>query len=215
MSRSDRILVAAGGAALVLAAAAGWVLLLPQPGQAGETASEAALLLATGAADPSASAAPEPTSIVVDVEGAVAEPGVRELPSGARVADALVAAGGYAEDADLDAAASSINLAERLEDGVQIVVPRIGSGAVATATDHAPGSQPPEPAPARGSGGPVNINTASAEELEALPGIGPVTVDRIMDARQERPFTSLEDAVSRGVIDRGQREDIEGLATAG
>jgi DNA uptake protein ComE-like DNA-binding protein len=60
----------------------------------------------------------------------------------------------------------------------------------------------------------VNLNTASPEELDALPGIGPVTVDRIVDARREAPFSSLQDAVDRGVLDRGQLQEIEGLATA-
>lgn len=216
MSRSDRILVAAGGASLVLAVAAGWVLLSPQPGQGAEAGSDAALLLATTspAAAASASAESEPTTIVVDVEGAVAAPGVRELPAGSRVADALAAAGGYAEDADLEAAAAGINLAQRLEDGVQVVVPRVGGEAGAVPTDAGAGSDAAEPAGDEPRG-PVNINTASAEALEALPGIGPVTVQRIIEGREERPFASLDDAVERGAIDRGQREDIEGLATAG
>ena len=64
-------------------------------------------------------------------------------------------------------------------------------------------------------GGLINLNTATPEELEALPGIGAVTVQKIVAARQERPFASLEDAVQRGVIHRGQLEDIQGLATAG
>ena len=214
MSRADRILVAAGGVALILASAAGWVLLAPQAGQGAEASQdEAALLLVPGSGSPTATAAgtPEPATIVVDVEGAVVEPGIRELRTGSRVADAVSAAGGYASDADLEVAAATINLAERLADGAQIVVPRIG--AAAPAGRPAPSAAGPgdssEPA------GPVNLNTASAEDLEALPGIGPVTVDRIIAARNERPFTSLEDAVERGVLNRGQLRDLEGLATAG
>ena len=61
----------------------------------------------------------------------------------------------------------------------------------------------------------MNLNTATPEELEALPGIGPVTVQKIVAARQEAPFASLEDAVQRGVLNRGQLEDLQGLATAG
>ena len=61
----------------------------------------------------------------------------------------------------------------------------------------------------------VDLNTATPEELEALPGIGPVTVQKIVAARQEQPFASLDDAVQRGVINRGQLEDIQGVATAG
>lgn len=217
MSRSDRILVAAGGAALVLAAAAGWVLLSPQPGQGAEAAGPegASLLLGTpdAASSAAATATPEPTTIVVDVEGAVVEPGIRQLPAGARVADAVSAAGGYASDVDLEAAAATINLAERLDDGAQIVVPRIGAGAAAAG---GPGASPvANAADVEEADGPLNINTASAEELEALPGIGPVTVDRIIAGRQEQPFDSLEDALERGIINRGQLEDIKGLATAG
>ena len=212
MSRSDRILIAAGGAALVLAAAAGFVLLSPGAEAAG---GDAALLLGTPGSTTSAeaSASPQPTTIVVDVEGAVLEPGIRQLLAGARVADAVSAAGGYAPDADLEAAAATINLAERLTDGAQVVVPRIGAGAAAGGPNAAPTAEA-----ASGGGdepdGPLNINTASADELEALPGIGPVTVDRIIDGRRERPFSSLEDAVERGVLNRGQLDDLEGLATA-
>lgn len=214
MSRSDRILIAAGGAAFVLAAAAGWVLLSPQPGQGAEAAGQggAALLLGTPEASAAGTGTPEPATIVVDVEGAVVEPGIRELPAGARVADAVSAAGGYASDADLEAASATINLAERLDDGAQIVVPRIGAGSAAGG----PGASPvANAADVEEADGPLNINTASAEELEALPGIGPVTVGRIIAGRQEQPFASLEDALERGTINRGQLEDIKGLATAG
>ena len=214
MSRSDRILVAAGGAALALAVAAGWVLLAPGAGQGAEPSPDGALLLATPAAGATASVLPaslEPATIVVDVEGAVVEPGIRELPAGARVADAVAAAGGYAADADIEAAAAAINLAERLEDGAQIVVPRVGATAEAPRSEVGGGGEDE----ADGSGGLVDLNTASEGDLDALPGIGPVTVERIVEAREERPFSSLQDAVDRGVLNRGQRDQIEGLATAG
>ena len=61
----------------------------------------------------------------------------------------------------------------------------------------------------------MNLNTATPEQLEALPGIGEVTVQKIVAARQERPFASLQEAVDRGIINRGQLEDIQGVATAG
>jgi competence protein ComEA len=98
-----------------------------------------------------------------------------------------------------------------MEDGEQIRVPRIGETAVAGGGPASSGV----PATGGGSGGTVNLNTATPEELEALPGIGPVTVQKIVAARQEQPFASLDDAVQRGVINRGQLEDIQGLATAG
>jgi competence protein ComEA len=217
VSRSDRILVAAGGAAVILALAAILVLLLPANDGLAASEGEPALLLGTPA--PSvAAAAPSATvtgSIWVDVEGAVAQPGIRELPAGSRVADAITAAGGYATDADLAASATAINLAQPLTDGEQIRVPRIGEDAAAAASPP-PAAGGTEPAGgAGGGGGLVNLNTATPEQLEALPGIGAVTVQKIVAARQERPFASLEEAVERGVIHRGQLEDIQGLATAG
>ena len=209
MSRSDRILVAAGGGALVLVAVAGWLLLTPSLGSPSPSLEGSLFVSSSGAPTPGASAAGGGGPIVVDVQGGVAQPGIRELPAGSRVADAIDAAGGYGVDADLEAAAS-LNLAEPLTDGQQVRVPRIGDAVVAAA--------PSAPAAAGGGGsggGPINLNTATPEELEALPGIGPVTVQKIVAARTERPFASLEDAVTRGVINRGQLEDIQGVATAG
>ncbi|HYI68067.1 MAG TPA: helix-hairpin-helix domain-containing protein [Candidatus Limnocylindrales bacterium] len=215
MSRSDRIMIAAGGGALVLALAAGWLALAPVEDAATDLAAEAALTLSTPiASDPVASGPAESGTIVVDVQGAVVEPGVRQLPAGSRIADALAASGGYASDADLAAAAATINLAQALGDGEQIRVPRIGESQVAGGGPSSSG----DPAPGGGGdagGGTVDLNTATPEELEALPGIGPVTVQKIVAARQEQPFASLDDAVQRGVINRGQLEDIQGVATAG
>jgi competence protein ComEA len=208
VSRSDRIVLAAAGAALVLAAVAASVLFLPPTAEADGGAS--ALVVESfdaPVAQPSASAG---GPIVVDVEGGVRAPGVRELPAGSRVADAIAAAGGYADDADLAATAATINLAQPLTDGEQVIVPRIGDnaqpvGSIAAAAGAAGG----------GGGGLVNVNTATPEELEALPGIGAVTVQKIVAARQERTFASLEEMVERGVIHNGQLEDIRELATAG
>lgn len=223
MNRSDRILVAAGGAAVILAVAAGWVLLAPVDADPVDPLGAVATVpagpglpaqpLGSPGASPAAST-PTATTIVVDVQGGVAAPGVRELPAGSRVADAIAAAGGYAADADLAAAAGTINLAQPIADGAQIRVPRIGEVQVAAASPAASGAGAGGGSPA-GGGGLVNLNSATPEELEALPGIGPVTVQKIVAARQERPFASLEEAVERGVINRGQLEDIQALATAG
>ena len=206
-------MVAAGGGALVLAIAAAWVLLAPVGGESGEPPTTAGdgLSLATPGSVTASPSSTMSAAIVVDVQGGVAEPGVRELPAGSRVADAIAAAGGYATDADLVAAAAAINLAQPLGDGEQIRVPRVGDAVVAAA---ASAGSAASGAPAAG-GGLVDLNTATPEELEALPGIGPVTVQKIVAARQEQPFASLEDAVQRGVINRGQLEDIQAVATAG
>ena len=216
MSRSDRILVAAGGAAVVLAAVAVFVLLAPSVAAPSPVPSVDAAGLLVGTPTPAGSGSagsspPASGTIYVDVEGGVAEPGIRALPAGSRVADAIAAAGGYASDADLEAAAMTINLAQTLADGQQVQVPRLG--------DLAPGGASPAAAAGSGggsgSGGLVDLNLATPEELEALPGIGAVTVQKIVAAREERPFSSLQDAVDRGVIHRGQLEDIQGVATAG
>ena len=215
MSRSDRIMVAAGGGALILALAAAWLALAPVE-QAPPELAAGGLTMPTPIPSAPAPSSPDTTAgtIVVDVQGAVAAPGVRELPAGSRIADAIAAAGGYAADADLAAAAATINLAQAMGDGEQIRVPRVGEAQVA-----AGGAAPPSGAPpvggGGGGGGTVNLNTATPEQLEALPGIGPVTVQKIVAARQEQPFASLDDAVQRGVINRGQLEDIQGVATAG
>lgn len=216
MSRSDRIMVAAGGSALVLVAAAAWMLLSPAVAEAPPAEREGAVLVTSSeAAVASPAGSPGSTLIVVDVQGAVARTGVRELPAGARVADAIEAAGGYAADADLVAAASSINLAAPLTDGGQVRVPRVGEAIDPARAAPAASSVVGAGAQGGGSSGQVDLNTATPEELEALPGIGPVTVQKIVAARQEQPFVSLQDAVDRGVLHRGQLEDIQGLATAG
>ena len=213
MSRSDRIIVAAAAGALVLAIAAAVVLLMPT---AGSTADDVGFLAVSPvpSGSPVPSMASPPSAIVVDVAGAVTRPGLVELPGGARIGEAIAAAGGYAPDADLDAAAA-INLARVLADGEQVRVPRIGENSAPVASAPATAAGDGSPSSGGGGGGLVDLNTATPEQLEALPGIGAVTVQKIVAARQERPFASLDDAVQRGVIHRGQLEDIRELATAG
>jgi competence protein ComEA len=128
-------------------------------------------------------AAPTPSAptekLFVDVVGAVRRPGVYRLAQGSRVADAVARAGGPTRKAQLDL----VNLAARIADGEQIVVPRrgsVGSGA----SVGAPGA----------SGGPVHLNSATLEQLDALPGVGPVTAQKILDYRQEHgAFGSVDE----------------------
>jgi competence protein ComEA len=101
----------------------------------------------------------------------------------------------------VNAAAGALNLAAVLADGAQVHVPLIGATAAGGG-----------PSPGTGSGL-VNLNTATPEDLDALPGIGPVTVQKIVAARSEQPFTTLDEMVEREVIDRGQLEDIRDLVT--
>lgn len=201
---SDRTLLLLIGAAAfsVVAVLAAWLAVsTPAPHAAAAHDAEPASLPAVEAAE-----SDEPTPVadlVIDVQGGVAAPGVYRLPPGARVADAIQAAGGYGGDADLEAASLQLNLAALLADGQQVRVPRIGEAAGPAAAQGSPS----------GAGSLVNLNSATPEELDGLPGIGPVTVQKIVAARQQAPFSSLEDAVSRDVLNNGQLEKIRDLAT--
>jgi competence protein ComEA len=194
--------LAAAGLAVLVLAAAGWLVLGPALSAdplAADPTGEASYPLSQ---DMASSEETLSADLIVDVEGGVAHPGVVALPAGARVADAIAAAGGYAPTADLLAAASSLNLAATLHDGEQVYVPIAG---VAGGGGAGGGGS--------GSGGLVNLNSASPEELEALPGIGPVTVQKIVAARAEQPFTSLDELIERKVLNRGQLDDIRDLVT--
>jgi competence protein ComEA len=137
-------------------------------------------------AAPTESTAPtEPTpsaEVVVHVSGAVKRAGVYRLAPDSRVADAIEQAGGATKHADLDA----LNLAEPLQDGQKIHVPRKGEVSPPTVASVAP-SRTPRSAPQAAAAAtqfPINLNTATAEQLEAIPGIGPVLAQRIIEYRQ-------------------------------
>jgi competence protein ComEA len=109
--------------------------------------------------------------------GAVRRPGLYRLAEGSRVADAVGRAGGATPRGDLQA----INLAAQVADGLQVVVPRRGAGGTAGAAATAPG-------------GPVHLNTATLEELDTLPGVGPVTAQKIIEYRERNGgFASVDD----------------------
>jgi competence protein ComEA len=135
-------------------------------------------------APPAATATALPSTVTVYVSGEVARPAVYSLPAGGRVEDAIRAAGGFSAGADAEA----VNLAMALSDGLHVHVP---SPAEAPALPVVSGLQPAGEA---GPGAKVNINTATAAELEALPEIGPVTAQAILDHRQENgPFSAVEE----------------------
>ena len=189
-----------GGSAVIAGA---WLAITTVLGSGSAATAQPSGPAAAGASSTASSTAGSGADLIVDVQGAVKQPGVVLLAPGSRVADALQAAGGYTAKADLNAAATSLNLAATLTDGAQVYVPVIG---MAT-----------QPGSGGGTGGGgsalVNLNTATPEELEALPGIGPVTVQLIVAARAEQPFTSLEEMLEREVLDRGQLEDVRDLVT--
>lgn len=116
--------------------------------------------------------------VIVHVAGAVAKPGVYTLPGGSRVGDALVAAGGTRPRAVVD----GLNLARPLTDGEQVLVPDRASTRPAAAAA-APGGATPAPSGGAPSPGAVSLNTATVVDLEALPGIGPVLAQAIVDYR--------------------------------
>lgn len=154
--------------------------------------------------------------IVVHAAGAVARPGLERLAGGSRVADLLEAAGGPTPDADLD----RLNLAAPLADGQRLYVPRIGetaptpvspqggSGAVTGGGSDGGGSGAPA--------GPVDLNSATAAELETLPGIGPATSAAIIDHRERNgPFRQVDDLLDVRGIGPAKLEGLRDLVTAG
>ncbi len=147
---------------------------------------------------------PSPGVVVVDVAGWVRSPGVYELPVGSRVVDALQRAGGARPGADL----TSINLAALLTDGEQVVVGKrgstLGSGSSVTGGGGATGA----------GGGLVNINTASLDDLETLPGIGPALGQRIIDYREQHgAFASVDDLLNVSGIGDQRLADLRDLVT--
>lgn len=137
----------------------------------------------TGSRSPPRAVVAEPLPVrklLVHVVGAVREPGLYELEDGSRVDDALEAAGGAKPRADL----AAVNLAAPVADGQQVVVPVRGRARAAS------GSAAAESAPAQ----PVHLNSATLEELEELPGVGPVTAQKILDYRAEHgAFQSIDE----------------------
>ena len=125
--------------------------------------------------------------VVVHVAGAVGRPGVYRLPAGSRVTDAVTRAGGFARGAGEDA----INLAARLSDGQQVVVPGAGAGASAAQA-------------ATGQTGPISLGSASAVQLDQVEGIGPVTAQKIIEFRDQHGGLSSID----------QLDEVDGIGPA-
>lgn len=152
---------------------------------------------------------PPPTEVPIEVHvvGAVLRPGVYIFPEGSRVQDAITAAGGLTSDADLRAT----NLAAKLEDGQQLEIPAGGGGAGAAVPTTA-FRVIPSSATATPSGDLININSASLEQLESLPGIGPTTAQNIIDYRTVHgPFAHIEDILNVAGIGPATFDSIKDL----
>jgi competence protein ComEA len=154
-----------------------------------------------GSSEAAAAAAPAP-KLVVYVVGAVRRPGLYRLNDGARIADAVARAGGITRKADT----AAVNLAAPVADGEQVVVPARLPAAVAAA----------EGAPVPGGGsapaGPVQLSVATAEQLDALPGIGPVTAQKILDYRTAHgAFHSVDELDEVPGIGPTRVEQLRGL----
>ncbi|MCX6794175.1 MAG: ComEA family DNA-binding protein [Candidatus Gottesmanbacteria bacterium] len=136
---------------------------------------------ASGPASPAGGSA----TLTIDVEGAVELPGVYTLPAGSRVEDAITAAGGLGSDVDEEVFAKTVNRAAKITDGAKLYIPKAG---VDQTSNNISDSQ---------NGLPVSVNFATAAQLDVLPGVGPVTAQKIID---NRPYQTLDDLVTKKAI---------------
>jgi competence protein ComEA len=202
LAGAGRQRVAVAVLALVALVGAGVVWARATPRPAGpptdqEAATPADQTLPRAVPDTSAAAGPS-DRVAVHVAGRVRRPGLVRLPAGSRVQDAIAAAGGATSGADLDA----VNLARKLTDGEQVRV----SG---------PGDPPPPPPPPGPPSAPLDLNTATVEQLDTLPGVGEVTAGRIVAYRSAHPFTSVDELLEVPGIGQRRFDQLKDLVTVG
>ncbi len=222
----EPVVLAVAAIVVVLCSLAAWRALQTQLAVQGGSGMDAARGLAgtaapgARAAEPtSASASADTTAVVVDVTGRVRHPGVYRLPHGARAGDALAAAGGALTDADT----SVVNLAALVKDGEQLMFPPAGQGAGAgvssagrSGNGGASAGHVATPSSARGAGSKVDLNSADAAALDALPGVGPSTAAKIVaDREQNGPFKSADDLMRVPGIGPKKFDALKDLITVG
>lgn len=213
-------LVTTAGSLLIIASGSWWLLHVPPPpverslpyaaGAGSTTASVATSAPAEGpgaAEVPTSSVVAAPSTMIVQVAGAVRSPGVFTLPTGARVHQLIEAAGGATPEGDPGA----LNLAVALSDGDRVFVPRLGDATEPpVVAANAGSSSAPRAASGAASGpggaptvavGPIDLNRATQAELDGLPGVGPATALAIVSFRDEHgPFASVDDLLDvRGI----------------
>lgn len=156
---------------------------------------------------------PTKTPITVHVIGAVVRPGVYSFVEGSRVDDAVKAAGGLLAEADTN----KINLAAKLEDGQQLQIPDTsGNVPGAASTSTGPFTVITTPGATQNSSDLVNINTATLDQLDTLPGIGPTIAQKIIDYRtQHGPFANIEDIMNVSGVGPATFDNIKNLITTG
>ncbi|WP_213454092.1 ComEA family DNA-binding protein [Rhizomonospora bruguierae] len=197
--RGVRALVAVGVVVVLIAAVLAWRA-RPHADPVAEPAAATAQPAGQPADPPSSAPAAE---VVVAVVGKVRRPGLVRLPAGARVADAIEAAGGLLPGTDI----ALLNLARKVTDGELIAVgitapPGAEAGGGATGV------------PAAGGGGPLNLNTATLAQLDALPGVGPVLAQRILDYREAHGgFRSVSELRQVQGIGNARYDDLKSLVT--
>jgi competence protein ComEA len=137
-------------------------------------------------------------SIQVDIEGSVVTPGVYKVANNSIIKEALVAAGGLSVDADRSWVAKNLNLAAKLFDGAKVYIPKTGE-TVAPVADSSDQS-------AINSQALININIASSDSLDALPGVGPATVAKITNGR---PYTNINELIDKKVVSAKVFDEIK------
>ncbi len=196
-------LLAASVATVIVCAGAVWLVRTPSPATEASLPRATTTTLAADAPPATAALANTPAVVQVHVAGAVVEPGVYELAGDARVRDAIVAAGGPTETADWNA----LNLAAVVGDGVKVYVPSVGEEVSPALT--APAS-PVSGQPAA----PIDVNVATAAELETLPGVGPATATAIVTERERNgPFVGVDDLDRVPGIGPAKLDALRGLVT--
>lgn len=189
-----------GGGLVCVAALAGALWLLRPPAEPVEVS----LPFASSTSVPPATATSVPDVLLVHVAGAVLAPGVHEVPAGARVVDAIDAAGGLSPQAD----GSRINLAAPVADGERVYVPVVGEDPPPAVVGAAGGSGE------TGAPGPINLNTADEAALDSLPGVGPATAAAIVEHRDRiGGFSSVDQLLDVRGIGEAKLEQLRDLVT--